>query len=1195
MTAQRFSCLSIPVRYAQLSLLLPLLLTAPFAATVSPAQAPSEPVDVSPLNGESYYLINQLSGLQADLAAGSSSTGQTAVIENRSFTSLSQRWAMTRLTNGLLAISNLSNGQCLSGATSNGIPTTVVTQCALSSTAQQWALNATSNGYNTLINQSSKLALDVSGSSSSTGATITQIALSSSPTQSQQWLLRPAFFRGIDNALLEKQEADRLAASLPWWQDAGKTADQLQILKNHGVNLVRIRPTSTPPYQTLTINGSSAIPATCTNNGCYAETDAADIDLAKRAKQLGLSVELTLFFDGSSSQSTPGEWAAYSLPQLESAVYNHVKAEIESYRSAGVMPDMVTIGNEVDTGLFGTLASPGDSFTNFAAVEQQGMQAILDAASDTALGPAIPAPLRCIHITPAWDLTSFFTEAKKDSIPFDAICQSYYPMYHGPLTAAQASTSNPYNKPIEQSVLVNAANSIGVPIFLIEVGEHYENGFSANDPWYPPTVAGQRQFLIDVNSVLRSLPNNLGMGFEYWNPDGVNTTSTSGGYTNGDGKTDATFVWNGLTLFDNADTAGSAQATAANYSAILGGADALGGKLDPTLHYMLVNVATGQALGTAGIAGNSGTPLATQSTDGGATLAQQWSITSNGDGFLTIANLNVVPGASTPVLDSGGTGAAGSAVVLNNAQSGAASQEWNLMTAGGGDYTLVNKSTSLVLTANATSGAIQLQAPESSNEDWITPVNNSQLWQVVPIHITETATPAQLNFVTGLPTTIPYGTTFGTVEIEILDASGSPVLSGTSNVTLTISGSNHFANTLTATSTNGIANFDLSGISLGTTGTYTLTAASTGTTIATATFSVTPAVLNVAAQNAARAYGEANPALAYSITGFVNGDSQSAVSGAPMLTTNATTASAPGAYAIAIAAGTLAAANYTFTLTPGTLTIDAAPTTTTLSNSSPLAYPEQNVTLTASVTSTSTIPPSGSVNFMSAATVLGTGALNTNGVATYTGTIQPGVNSLTAVFTATADFASSTSATVTITEPDYSLSTSQSSLNLSAGGSGTVSYSLTPVGGYQGTVTMSCTSTLPSLNCAFSPATYSLTGANSPLTGTATITAASTAAALRPASKIHRGTTGGNRLSWLPGALLLLLLPFASKRRAFLQLLSRSIVILSVLLLPIGITSCGGGGAASSAPPQATGTVTITATGSTGNLVQTLKISVSLQ
>ncbi len=1156
------------------------------------AQQPTEPADASPINGETYFLINQLSGLQADLDGGSTTPGAAVVLEDRSFTSLTQRWALTHLPGGNWAISNLSNGLCLDSATSSGATATVQNTCAPAKATQQWTLTATSNGYAALTNQGTGLALDVTGGSASAGAALNQTAASAAPTQSQQWLLRPVFFRGVDNALLEKQEADRLSANLPWWQDAGQTQDLLQMLKNHGVNMVRIRPTSAPPYQTLTLDGASAVPATCSGNGCYAETDDADLDLAKRAKQLGMSVELTLFFDGGSSSATPGAWSSDSLSELETDVYNYVKAEVEAYRSAGVMVDMVTIGNEVDTGFFGSLASPGTSFSNFAAVEQKAMQAVLDAASDTTLGPAIPPPLRCIHVTPAWNLTSFFTEAKNNSIPFDAVCQSYYPIYHGPLTSAQAAASNPNNQPVEQSVLTTAANSLGVPIFLIEAGEHYENGFDSNDPWYPATVAGQRQFLIDLNTVLKGLPGNLGMGMEYWDPEGVNTTSNGGGFTNGDGRTDGTYVWNGLTLFDNADTSGTSLSTATNYAAILSGADALGGKIDPTLAYALVNVATGEILGTAGLATATGTPLGTAAGDGGATLGQQWSITSNGDGYLQIANLGAAQGTTALVLDNSGTTTAGSAVALKDAAAGTASQEWNLVTAGNGDYTLVNKASGLVLAAAA--GGVEQEAPSSTSIDWITPADKTQLWQIIPMHITEAATASQLSFASGTPSTATYGATLGTVQVNVLDNSGSLVLAPSTSVTLRITGPNSYTDNLTASSTNGVASFDLSGVTLSATGSYTLTASAAGLASTTASLSVTKATLAVTAQNASRIYGVANPAFAYIITGFVNGDPQSVVTGAPVLSTTAVTTSAPGTYSIGITTGTLAAANYTFVLTPGTLTVTTAPTTTVLTASAATVNPGQNVTLTATVTSSSTITPSGTVSFLSGATQLGSAALNAGGVATYTGTLSPGADSITAAYAANADFAASTSLVFLVTEPDFTLSANQNSLTLASGGNGSISLTLTPEGAYQGTATMSCSSTLAGLSCSFSPTSYTFNGSSAALTGTVTITSSSTMALLRPIPRHARRSFDGISLCWLPAGAILLLGGYDRKRLVRLAAFRRLLLVLLLLATAAGFTACGGGSGGGSGQQPVTGTVTITAAGSTAGVTQTAQIAVTV-
>jgi len=536
-----------------------------------PSHQPPQPTDITPISAQSYYILDQLSGLQVDLNNNSTVAGGHLVQQPRTFTNTSQRWTFTAVSGHFWQISNVLNGLCFDSANISGVAYVVQNPCG-SAAAQQWVLSATTNGYYTISNNSTGLLLDVP--SASGGAFLEQTALSGSATQSQQWLLRPAFFRGVDNALLEKQEAARISTGLVWWKDAGVETDVLQILKNHGVNLLRLRPSSAPPY-------SNPSQAGCTGNACFAETDAQDLDLAKRTKNLGMSLELTLFFDGGGSASVPSAWSGQTLAQLQADIYNYVKAEIMSYRQAGTMPDLVSIGNEVDTGFLGPTGSPtGADFTGFAALQIQAMQAVANAASDTSIGPAIPAPLTCIHITPAWNLTQFFTLANQNSIPYDAICQSYYPFFHGPLTDAQAAQTNPSNQPVEQDVLVADANSIGKPIFIIEAGDHYENGFDSNDPWYsPPTVATQAQFLRDLQTVLQGLPNNLGMGVAYWDPAGVNIPRLNGGYFNGGADLpDAIYVWNGLTIFDNADTSGATNVNDPNYSTPLPALDALGGR-----------------------------------------------------------------------------------------------------------------------------------------------------------------------------------------------------------------------------------------------------------------------------------------------------------------------------------------------------------------------------------------------------------------------------------------------------------------------------------------------------------------------------------------------------------------------------------------------------------------------------------------
>src|SRR5882672_6335639 len=682
---------------------------------VGPSQQPPEPTDITPINGEVYYVVNQLSGLQADLNGNSSTPGDHIVQQPRTFTNTSQRWAFTKLPGGFLQISNIRNGLCFDSASISGVMYVVQNPCAGNS-AQQWTLTPASNGYYTISNKSTGLVIDVP--SVSGGAFLDQTAFSGA--QSQQWLLRPAFFRGVDNALLEKQEAARASTGLTWWKDAGQPLDMLAMLKNHGVNMVRLRPSSAPPYSNPSQTG-------CSGNACYAETDAQDLDLAQRSKNLGLSLQLTLLFDGGHSASVPPAWTNHTLAQLQTDVYDYVKAEIMTYRQAGVMPDLVAIGNEVDTGFLGSIGSPtGANFSAFASLQIQAMQAVSDAASDTSIGPAIPPPLTCIHITPAWDLTQFFTLANQNGIPYDAICQSYYPIFHGPLFATQP---NPNGQPVEQDVL-NVATSLGKPIFIIETGEHYENGFQSNDPWYtPPSLTEQQQFLIDLEGVQEGLPNNLGMGFQYWDPAGVNIPSLSGGFINGDNQADAIYIWNGLELFNNADSSGTTNVNDPNYSELLPGVDALGGRLSPTSSYKFVNRSSGKLLSVFQGSNAAGALLGAEADIGNPSLSQRWQITRNKDGHFQVASLSPGAGNTTNVLDNSGGSTSGTAIV-QSPSNGSTEQEWAIVSAGNGYFTLLNRLSGMALDTSGGSGALEgfvVLEPQSVSAQ-------TQQWQIVPVH-----------------------------------------------------------------------------------------------------------------------------------------------------------------------------------------------------------------------------------------------------------------------------------------------------------------------------------------------------------------------------------------------------------------------------------------------------------------------------
>jgi hypothetical protein len=136
-----------------------------------------------------------------------------------------------------------------------------------------------------------------------------------------------------------------------------------------------------------------------------------------------------------------------------------------------------------------------------------------------------------------------------------------------------------------------------------------------------------------------------------------------------------------------------------------------------------------------------------------------------------------------------------------------------------------------------------------------------------------------------------------------------------------------------------------------------------------ASLTVNPAPLTVTADNRARAFGEPNPELTFTVSGLVNGDTAAtALTGA--LETTATVSSPVGPYPIT--QGTLAAPNYTISFTGANLNITPA-ALDVVADAKARRYGEANPALTVSV--------SGLVNGDTAATAL-TGALATDATAT---------------------------------------------------------------------------------------------------------------------------------------------------------------------------------------------------------------------
>jgi hypothetical protein len=186
---------------------------------------------------------------------------------------------------------------------------------------------------------------------------------------------------------------------------------------------------------------------------------------------------------------------------------------------------------------------------------------------------------------------------------------------------------------------------------------------------------------------------------------------------------------------------------------------------------------------------------------------------------------------------------------------------------------------------------------------------------------------------------------------------------------------------------------------------------------------------------------------------------------------------------------------------------------TSLQSSAASANENASITLTASVLGTN---PTGDVVFSSNGTSLGSAPLS-NGTATLqTSFASAGAFAVTANYQGDKNDSASASNTVSITvaAPDFTVASNPTSATITAGHAATFSLTVTPTGGYAGTVNFSCDSLPSEATCTFSPST--VTPANgSPATSTLTITTTAALAALRT-------SPAGSDLPWIPAGSLAL-------------------------------------------------------------------------
>jgi arabinogalactan endo-1,4-beta-galactosidase len=275
-----------------------------------------------------------------------------------------------------------------------------------------------------------------------------------------------------------------------YYDENGDQGDPLQILRDHGVNYIRLR---------VWVNPSNGY-----NNKIKVTQFAPSV--SSRNMKLLINFHYSDTWTDPSHQAKPAAWASHPFDQLQSDVYDYTYDVCSSLQSIGVTPDMVQIGNEINNGMLLPDGS-NSNWDNLAALLKQGYNAV------KACSPSIQVML---HIADAGDrkgALKWFDNARSRGVQWDMTGLSYYSYWHG-TAAAMTNTvkemRSRYGKPV---IIAETA----YPFTLLE-NDDEKNVVHSESPLaldYPVTPAGQAN---NLKSVLDAARSGGAIGVFYWEP-----------------------------------------------------------------------------------------------------------------------------------------------------------------------------------------------------------------------------------------------------------------------------------------------------------------------------------------------------------------------------------------------------------------------------------------------------------------------------------------------------------------------------------------------------------------------------------------------------------------------------------------------------------------------------------------------------
>jgi arabinogalactan endo-1,4-beta-galactosidase len=294
-----------------------------------------------------------------------------------------------------------------------------------------------------------------------------------------------AFAKGADVSWLPQMEA----TGYRFYDTDGKEKDCLQLLKERGMNTIRLRVFVNPSQDKA-------------SGHCSKEETVA---MALRAQKAKMRIMIDFHYSDTwadpAKQAKSAAWANLSFDALQNKVYEHTFDVLTALKKAGVTPEWVQVGNEIPGGMLW----PDGSTNNWAQLAQ-----LLNKGYEAT--KAVNAKIKVIvHVDEGNNNEKFrwfFDKATEYQVKYDVIGLSYYPFW----------IKKDYSETIAdlQKNLNDMVSRYQKEVMVVEVGGVDEQ------------VQNTKELLAATIKAVRAVPNNKGLGVLYWEPQGAKSWSGYG-------------------------------------------------------------------------------------------------------------------------------------------------------------------------------------------------------------------------------------------------------------------------------------------------------------------------------------------------------------------------------------------------------------------------------------------------------------------------------------------------------------------------------------------------------------------------------------------------------------------------------------------------------------------------------------------